>query len=133
MNKVILSGRLTADPSKRTTPNGKDTVSFSIACNRNYKNQNGEYDADFINCIAWGGTAVFISNYFKKGSGIHAIGSIQTRSYEDKNGAKRYATEVNVTEVEFCGVANKGEAKKAPKPLDPEDIFEPVLDIDDIF
>lgn len=125
MNKVILCGRLTADPVKRVTQNGKDSATFTVACTRNFKNANGDYDADFINCVAWGGTAVFVSNYFKKGSGIHAVGSIQTRKY-DKDGEKRYATEVNVSEVEFCGAGQKTEKKK-----EADDIFNDYIPTDD--
>lgn len=127
MNKCILTGRLAKDPARRSTPNGKDTTTFTIAVNRNYKNQNGEYDADFINCVAWGNTAVFISNYFKKGSGIHIVGSIQTRSYDNKEGIRCYVTEINVSEAEFCGTG-KSESKPVSKPThkpapEPEDLF----------
>ena len=126
MNKCILTGRLTKDPARRSTPDGKDTTTFTIAVNRSYKNKNGEYDADFINCVAWNNTAVFISNYFKKGSGIHIAGSIQSRSYDNKEGIRCYVTEVNVSEAEFCGTGQKSESKPkpAPKPApDAEDLF----------
>lgn len=125
MNKVILTGRLAKDPVRRSTQSGKDTTSFTVACNRSYRNADGEYEADFINCVAWGATAVFISNYFKKGSGIHLVGSIQTRSYDGKDGTKKYITEVNVSEVEFCGAGQKSseKPKAAPEPLDADDLF----------
>lgn len=102
MNKVELLGRLTKDPEVRFTPsNNTMVVSFSVAVNRRFKND-GEQEADFINCIAWKKTAEFISKYFKKGAPICICGRIQTRSWDD-NGQKRYATEVVVEEVDFAG------------------------------
>lgn len=103
MNKVILTGNLTKDPEKRTTQHGTSVTSFTVAVQRRFKNQNGNYDADFINCVAWRGTADFVAQYFNKGSGICLSGFIQTRSYEDNNGTKRYVTEVVAEEVQFCG------------------------------
>lgn len=114
MNIVILTGRLTKDPEKRSTQNGTATTSFSIAVNRNYKNAEGGYDADFINCVAWRATADFVAKWFKKGSLINIVGSIQTRTYE-KDGRKVYVTEVIVDKAEFGGVkgesANNGNGK----------------------
>lgn len=103
MNKVIITGNLTKDPEKRTTQQGTSVTSFTVAVQRRFKNQDGNYDADFINCVAWRGTADFVANYFKKGSRIGVVGSIQTRSYEDNSGNKRYVTEVIADEVEFEG------------------------------
>ena len=96
LNKVILGGRLTADPELKQTPQGISVISFSIAVNRKGK----DAGTDFINCVAWRNTAEFISKYFKKGSSICVTGSIQTRSWED-NGAKRHATEVLCEEANF--------------------------------
>ena len=104
-NKVILGGRLTADPELRQTPNGIQVTSFSIAVNR--KSSGEQSTADFINCVAWRSTAEFISRYFKKGSCICVVGSIQTRTWNDQQGQKRYATEVVVDEASF--VDSKGE------------------------
>ena len=98
-NKVILGGRLTADPELRQTPNGIQVTSFSIAVNR--KSSGEQSTADFINCVAWRSTAEFISRYFKKGSSLCITGSIQTRTWNDNTGAKRYATEVVVDEAMF--------------------------------
>lgn len=106
-NKVILAGRLTAAPELKTTPNGTKVTSFSIAVQRSYKDNSGTYPTDFINCIAWRNAAEFISNYFHKGSSICIIGSIQTRSYEDKNGNKRTAVEVEVKETKFVDSRNE--------------------------
>lgn len=103
MNKVILMGRLTKDVEMRQTPNGIAVARFAIAVNRRFKNANGEYDVDFINCIAWRKTGEFISRYFQKDSMIAVVGSIQTRSWDGNDGKKQYATEVIVDEVYFTG------------------------------
>lgn len=105
MNKVILMGRLTHDPELRTTQSGISSCRFTIAVNRNYKNQNGEYDADFISCVAWRQTAEFISRYFSKGSMICISGSLRTGSYTDKNHSDvtHYTTDVFVDGAEFTG------------------------------
>ncbi len=110
MNKVILMGRLTRDPELRTTPNGVSVCSFTIAVNRRFKNAEGSYDADFINCVAWRQTGEFVSRYFTKGRMIAVVGSLQTRTYE-KDGQKRYATEVQVDEAHFT--ESKGSAEGA--------------------
>ena len=102
MNKVILVGRLTKDPENRTS--GDTTVTrFSVAVNRNFKNANGEYEADFPNCIAFGKTAEFVEKYFKKGDAIGITGRLQTGSYTNKNGDKVYTTDVVIDTVEFVG------------------------------
>ena len=106
MNKVILIGRITKDPEVKLTANQTQFVNFTIACDRRYKDQNGEKQADFINCVAWRQTAVFIGKYFHKGSKMALTGSIQTRNYEDQSGQKRFVTEVVVDDVEF--VDSKG-------------------------
>ena len=103
MNKVILMGRLTKDIEMRQTPNGVSLARFSIAVTRRFKNSNGEYDADFINCIAWRKTGEFIARYFQKGSMMAVVGSIQTRSWDGNDGKKQYATEVIVDEAYFTG------------------------------
>ena len=97
LNKVILMGRFTRDPELRSTPQGISTCSFSIAVDRNFVRPGEERKADFINCVAWRQTAEFISKYFKKGSMVALEGSIQTRSWDDQDGKKRYATDVVVT------------------------------------
>ena len=97
LNKVILGGRLTADPELKQTPQGVSVTTFSIAVNRRGK----EAQTDFINCQAWRQTAEFICKFFKKGSSICVIGSIQTRSWTDQQNNKRIATEVIVDEANF--------------------------------
>lgn len=102
LNKAILMGRFTRDPELRSTPQGISTCSFSIAVDRNFVRAGEERKADFINCVAWRQTAEFISKYFKKGNLIAVEGSIQTRSWDDADGKKRYATEVIVSQAYFA-------------------------------
>lgn len=118
LNKVELIGRLTMDPELRYTTNNNAVSSFSIAVN---KRVNGENNADFINCVAWNTTAEFLNKYFKKGQAIAIVGRLQNRSYEDKEGQKRYTTEVVVEETEFIG--NKKEEKTTPFEEDDNFLF----------
>ena len=104
LNKVVLCGRLTADPELKQTQNGIAVVSFTLAVNRRFTrgaDGQGNSQADFINCVAWRQTAEFISRYFHKGSSLCVTGSIQTRTWTDNTGAKRYATDVVVDEAMF--------------------------------
>ncbi len=101
MNKVILMGRLVRDPEMRSTASNVSVCSFTVAVDRRFKSE-GQPTADFISVIAWRQTAEFVNKYFKKGSKIALTGSIQTRSWDDKDGNRRYATEVVADEVEFC-------------------------------
>jgi single-strand DNA-binding protein len=117
-NLVVLSGRLTADPELKTTPNGVSVTTFSIAVERRYR-QGEERQADFINIVAWRSSAEFICKYFKKGSMIGIEGSIQTRRYQDKDGNIRTAFEVvvnNVQFVEFKRSESNGEDNSSPTP-----------------
>lgn len=102
INSVILMGRLTANPELRTTQTGKIVASFSLAVDRDFQ-QSGEKQADFISVVAWGKTAEFIDRYFCKGRMIAVVGRIQTRTYTDKDGNKRKATEVVADKVSFTG------------------------------
>ena len=107
MNVVCLVGRLTADPELRQTPNGTNVCSFSVAVNRAFAGANGERQADFINCVAWRQTAEFISRYFRKGQNMGLNGTIQTRTYQDKDtGKNRTAFEVVINNAYF--VESKG-------------------------
>ena len=108
MNRVCLVGRLTAKPELRYTPSNVPTTRFSIAVNRTFKNEQGGRDADFINILAWRKTAELICNYFDKGNQIGLEGRIQTGSYDDKDGNKRYTTEVVVDQVYFIDSKNSG-------------------------
>lgn len=109
MNKVIIVGRLTRDPEIKysTGENATAIARFSLAVNRKFKNDEGNYDADFINCIAFGKTAEFIEKYFTKGMAIGIAGRIQTGSYTNKEGQKVYTTDVVVEETEFVESKNK--------------------------
>lgn len=99
-NLVVLTGRLTADPELKTTPNGIPVTTFSIAVDRRY-HSGEERQTDFINLVAWRTSAEFITKYFKKGNLIGIEGSIQTRRYQDKNGNNRTAFEVVVNNAQF--------------------------------
>ena len=101
MNKVMLIGRLTRDPDLRYTPSNIATVTFSIAVNRPFTNQNGVREADFINIIAWRKQAENVKKYITKGSLVAVEGRIQTRNYDDKDGKKVYVTEVEADNVQF--------------------------------
>ena len=127
MNKVVLVGNLTKEPEKRATPQGVSVTTFTVATQKRFKNADGGYDADFINCVAWRTTADFVAQYFVKGSRIGVVGSLQTRSYDDKDGNKRYVTEVVADEVEFCG-SKKANSKPDYVPQD-----QPPETGDDIF
>ena len=106
MNKVILIGRLTKDPEVKNTSSQVLFCNFTIAVDRRFKDNNGQRQADFINCVAWRQTASFIGSYFRKGSKVAVVGSLQSRSYEDQSGQKRYVTEVVVDEIEFMDSKN---------------------------
>ena len=113
-NLVVLTGRLTADPELKYTPNNIPVTSFSIAVSRRYK-AGEETQADFINIVAWQKTAEFVTKYFSKGSMIGIEGSIQTRRYQDKEGKNRTVFEVVANNVQFVeskrdGAASTGEA-----------------------
>ena len=101
MNKVILIGRLTKDPELKKTNSGLSYVQFNLAVNRNYTSKSGEKQADFINCVAWRTQADNLVKYIKKGGLIGIEGEIQTRTYDDKNGTKKYITEVLCNLIEF--------------------------------
>lgn len=104
MNKIILKGRIARDIDIRfsKTTNIK-IANFSIAVKRDYKSQNGEYESDFFNCTAFKNTAEFLEKYFEKGQEILLIGHLQNRTWQDDNGNNRYATDVIVDNIEFCG------------------------------
>lgn len=117
MNKVILSGRLTADPELRQTQSGVSTCKFTIACDRKFADKaTGERQADFITCIAWRQTAEFVSRYFNKGKMIVVEGSLRNNNYQDKNhpDVTHYTMDVLVDNVEFAG--DKGGQTSAPAP-----------------
>ena len=107
LNKAILMGRLTRDPEKRYTQANQSVANFTLAIARSRTGPNGERQADFIDCTAWGRLADFVSQWFTKGMLAIVVGRMQSTSYEDKNGNKRTKITVNCDEVQF------GETKKA--------------------
>lgn len=110
MNKVMLYGRLTADPEVRYTQNGKAVTSFTLAVNRPKAKDAEQAEADFIRCQAWGSMAEMIGNHFSKGKAILCSGSIKTGSYE-KEGKKVYTTDINIKEVWFTEPKAKPQAE----------------------
>lgn len=103
LNRVILMGRITQELEVRQTPAGASVLSFTVAVERNFKDQNGERQTDFISCVAWGKTAEHICRYFSKGRMIALEGNLRTRTYDDKNSTRHYVTEVFVDNVSFTG------------------------------
>lgn len=102
LNKVMLQGRIVADPELKTTNSGVSVVSFTLAVDRDYQT-NGERQTDFINIVAWRGTAEFISRYFTKGKMMIVCGTLQVRKYTAQDGTNRYVTEVVAESVNFGG------------------------------
>ena len=107
-NKVILGGRLTSDPELKQTQTGVPVVSFSIAVNRRFSGKEAAQQADFFNITAWRATAEFVARYFKKGSSICVVGTLQNRSWTDQQGQKRYATDIVADEVSFVDSRAEG-------------------------
>jgi single-strand DNA-binding protein len=101
MNKVILVGNLTRDPELSETPSGIAVCRFSIAVSRDFANAEGNREADFFNITVWRGRAENCGKYLKKGNKVAVVGRLQTRSYDDKDGNKRYVTDIVADEVEF--------------------------------
>ena len=114
LNRITMTGRLTADPELHKTQSDVSVVSFSVANQRNFKNADGERDTDFFDVVAWRSTAEFVSSYFRKGSLITVDGRLQTRRYTDKSGNKRVATEIVADNVFFGDSKGNGETADAP-------------------
>ena len=120
-NKVILIGNMTADPELKQTTSGTSVCSFSIAVNRRFaKTEQGQQSVDFINIVTWRQSAEFVSRYFKKGNPILVCGQLQTRSWTDNQGQKRYATEVGADEVSFVASAQNGNGAPQGSAYTPE-------------
>lgn len=113
MNKAILMGRLTRDPELRNTQSNIPVCTFTLAVDRRFKNANGERQADFIQIVAWRQQAEFASKYFRQGSKMVVVGSIQTRNWDDAEGRRHYATEVVAEEIYFAE-SKKSEGGAAP-------------------
>ena len=103
LNYTVLMGRITNDLEIKQTTNGTACLTFTMAVDRGFKNANGEYDTDFITCVAWKERAEFIGRYFGKGKMIAVEGQLRSRTYEDKNGTKHYVTELYVDNASFTG------------------------------
>ena len=139
LNVAVLLGRLTADPELRQTPNGVSVTSFTLAVDRSYCKQGQERQTDFINIVAWRGTAEFVCKYFKKGMLCAVQGAIQTRNYTDKDGNKRKAFEIVADQINFAepkrDTGNKSAyqpAEAAPNVSAGNDDFQSVPSDDDL-
>lgn len=119
LNKVVLMGRLTRDPDLRKTGSGTAVASFSLAVDRDFKGQSGERETDFIDVVAWRGTAEFVSKYFSKGRMAVVEGRLQVRDWTDKDGAKRRSTEVIADNVYFGDSKKASDSDTAPAPITP--------------
>ena len=109
LNQISVQGRLARGPELRRTNSGKAVTSFTLACDRDFKNQQtGEKEVDFIECVAWGGTAEMVEKYFHKGQMAVATGRLQLRDWTDKNGQKRRTAEILINSVYFCGSKESG-------------------------
>lgn len=115
MNVICLLGRLVADPELKSTQTGVAVTSFCIAVDRSYQPKGQERQTDFINCVAWRGTAEFITRFFHKGQRIALQGSLQSRNYNDREGNKRTAYEVVVDNAFFAESKNSGDTAAAPR------------------
>lgn len=132
MNKFVGVGRLTKEPEIRSTASGTSVCTFTLAINRRFKTE-GQQQADFIPIVSWGKTADICAKYLHKGSQVGVCGSIQTRSYDDKNGNKVHITEVNAEEVQFL-TSRSNEAENGLKMA--QEMFDgqmtPVEDMDEV-
>jgi single-strand DNA-binding protein len=113
MNRTILVGRLTKDPELRYTPSGVAVATFTLAVNRPFKNQAGENEADFINCVVWKRAAENVANFLKKGSLAGVDGRLQSRSYEGQDGKRVYVTEVVAESVQFLEPKGNGTSQQS--------------------
>lgn len=136
LNVVALMGRLTRDPEMRKTPQGVSVASFTVAVDRSFVKQGEDRQADFIDIVCWRSTAEFVCKYFRKGSMIALNGSIQTRTYQDKNGNNRKAFEIVADNVHFAGAKTPSENVQTGSEHDldmsPGDDFEVISDDEDL-
>lgn len=134
MNVVAVMGRLVADPELRKTPNGVSTTTFTIACDRSYVKPGAERQTDFIDIVAWRSSAEFVCKYFHKGQMIAVNGSLQTRTYEDKEGKKRKVYEIVADNVHFAeskSSSGGGYATAAPRAVEEAPASYSVGNVDD--
>lgn len=130
LNKITLMGRLTRDPELRRTDSGVSVTSFTLAVDRDFTSKTtGEKETDFIDCVAWRGTAEFISRYFEKGKMAVVSGNLQIRNWTDKEGNKRKNAEVIVSDIYFCERPREREEGFEPAPP-AEDAYSQITDDD---
>lgn len=138
LNKVVLMGRMVRDPELKYTATNVAVCSFSVAVDRRFVKQGEQRQADFINIVTWRNTAEFVSKYFVKGQMINVCGSLQTRTWDDAQGVKHYATEVIADEINFCGDKSSGSSSAGGSypqnnaPQSSNDGFAPVDTDDDL-
>lgn len=130
MNKVILVGNLTKDPEISTTNSGVSVCRFTLAVQRKFRNESGDYDADFLNIIVWRELGELTHKYLSKGRKAGVVGRIQTRSYDAADGTKRYVTEVIAEEVEFLSSRNSDDSGQQKDNNDDISKLEPIDDND---
>lgn len=128
INQVVLVGRMTRNLELRYTQSEKAVGNFTLAINRRFKNQNGEYETDFIDCVVFGKQAETMSKYTQKGDLIGVEGSIQKRAYEDKEGNKRYTTEIMVEKITFLQTNKKNETTQTTTQNDPYKDFGEIVE-----
>ncbi len=119
LNSCVFQGRFTKDPELKHVADDKSVTTFTIAVDRDYKNKDGERDADFIDCEAWGYDADFIAGHFGKGDMIVVSGKMKTRLYEDKDGKTRKSVTLNISDEYFCGRKADGNERRDIKNDDP--------------
>lgn len=126
MNKAFLIGNLTRDPELRKTPNDISVCTFTIAVNRRFKTASGEQETDFLPIVVWRGLADNCARYLQKGNPVAVVGEIRTRSYDAKDGTKRYVTEIQADDVQFLPKGQSGAAPRTGAPsAQPQDVFPP--------
>lgn len=116
LNQITVHGRLTKDPELRRTQAGIAVASATVACDRDFKNDKGEKETDFLDVVAWRGTGEFLAKYFRKGQEAIVSGRLQIRKWTDNQGNKRSTAEIVADKVDFCGSRNDGGAGNTPPP-----------------
>lgn len=118
LNDIVLQGRLTRSPEMKATASGISCATFTLACEQDYKNPNGERDTDFFDVVAWRGTADFVQRYFSKGQMAVVKGRLQTRQWTAEDGSKRKTVQIVADSVYFCGRENASQAVEEPAPVE---------------
>ena len=116
MNSIIITGRLTRDPESKTTGNGIEYCNFTVACDRAFKNKDGQRETDFLNCVSWRQQSAFVCKYFHKGDAILVRGSLETRKYEDSDGKKQTFYDIKADQVEFFSAKKSDGSGRSDSP-----------------